>query len=65
MNRKVSEALEELTEKSAFYSRLVSDLFKETVVFKGKRHKIFDLVGDILESRKLFLNMSVDVVAKI
>ena len=65
MNIKVSEALEKLTEKSAFYSRLVSDLFQETVAYKGKSEKIYDLVGDILESRKLFLNMSADVVTKI
>ena len=59
------EVLENLTSESAFYSRLVSTLFQETVSYKGKTEQIFYLIGEVLTRRKLLINMSADVVTKI
>ena len=64
LNIKIHRTLEDLTEKSVYYCRLVSELFKHTVIYKMSSKVIFDIVGDILPTRKLFLNMSADAVAK-
>ena len=64
LNKKIHRILEDLTENSAYYCRLVSELFKHTVIYKMSSKVIFDIVGDILPTRKLFLNMCADVVAK-
>ena len=65
LNKQTQEILEDLTYKSAFYCRLVCDLFKQTSKFKGKYERIFDLIGEVLENKYLLTNLTADRVTKI
>ena len=62
---KIHQILEDLTEKSAYYCRLVSELFKKSVLYNQRFRQIFSIIGDVLQSNKLFRNMSADLVTKI